>query len=324
MLVDLKPARTGRTMVTFQKANTGFASKVLPGYRVRLADYDTKAPATLSQADGEDMLKDLKQELSDQQMDMFGAASQQLTTPNSSSSTAATPAATPFKNPKPRPSNSLMVVIQGTDAAGKDGLIRDVFGGLNPLWVRCDGFKAATFDEVGRDFLWRSHRIAPMPGYTSAFHRSYYEGVLAERVHQEITPDVWSTRYDQINSFEAVLAQANTIVLKFLLNVSKAEQKQRLLEREQQLSTAWKLSPVDWQERRLWDDYQAAFEDMLSKTSTDAAPWFIVPGDDKWFAHMAVADAIVNALRPLRADWRNILADMQAEQMKAIDKVGRV
>src|SRR5258708_5242544 len=178
MLIDLNPAaRNGSLRVTFQKANTGYAYKVLPGYQIRLPDYGCTAPSTITEDDADDLLKDLKQELSDQQMDMFGAAAQQLTTPNSSSSTAATSAATPFANPKSRPSNSLMVVIQGTDGAGKDGLIRDVFGGLNPLWVRCDGFKAATFDEVGRDFLWRSHRIAPMPGYTSAFHRSYYEGV---------------------------------------------------------------------------------------------------------------------------------------------------
>ncbi|GAC1648717.1 MAG: hypothetical protein NVS4B6_23660 [Mycobacterium sp.] len=310
--------------VTFQKANTGYAYKVLPGNVIRLPDYTTKADPNVSEDAAAVQLKDLKQELSDQQMDMFGAAARQLATPNAPSSPVATSAATPFKDPSTRPSNSLMVIVQGTDGSGKDGLMRSVFAGLNPLWLRCDGFKAATFDEVGRDFLWRSHRISPMPGYTSAFHRSYYEGVLAERVHEEVSPDIWAARYEQINTFEQILTQANTIVLKFMLNVSKQEQKQRLLDREKNLSTAWKLSPVDWQERRLWDDYQAAFEDMLSKTSMDSAPWFIVPADDKWFAQLAVADVIVTTLRPRRAGWRSVLAGMQAEQLKAIAKVGRV
>jgi polyphosphate kinase 2 (PPK2 family) len=215
-------------------------------------------------------------------------------------------------------------VIHGTDGAGKDSLIKAVFGALNPLWLRSDGIKAATFDEIGRDFLYRSHRSAPKPGFVTAMHRSYYEGVLAERVHQTVPQDVWAARYDQINSYEAVLGQANTVVLKFLLNISKAAQKQRLLEREADIKTAWKLSPVDWQERRLWDDYQVAFEDMLGRCSTDAAPWFIVPADQKWFTALAVADAIVSTLRPLRAGWRDVLADMQAEQLRAIDKVGRI
>jgi PPK2 family polyphosphate:nucleotide phosphotransferase len=321
VLIDLKPAaRNGRTMVTFQKASTGYSYKVLPGYRIRLADYDCSAPPGITEDDAKDLLKDLLQEFSDQQTDMFGAAAAQLAT----AVPATTPARTPFVNPQPRTSHALMAVIQGTDGSGKDGLIRTVFGALNPLWLRCDGFKAATFDEVGRDFMWRSHRIAPKPGFTSALHRSYYEGVLSERVHGEVPPDVWSARYDQINSFESVLGQANTVICKFMLHVSKDEQKQRLLAREDQLSTAWKLSAVDWQERRLWDDYEAAFEDMLSKTSTDNAPWWIVPADDKWFAQLALADALVSTLRPLRAGWQAVLADMQATNLKEIDKVGRV
>jgi polyphosphate kinase 2 (PPK2 family) len=313
-------ARPGRVMATFQKANTGFASKVIPGTRIRLADYDSDAPATLARTAGEDLLANLLDEMADLQQSMFGAAQQ----PTAPTPRATTPAATPFTPPLAQPSNSLLVVIQGTDGAGKDSLIKAVFNSLNPLWLRASGMKAATFDDVGRDFLYRSHQSAPRPGWITVQHRSYYEGVLSERVHQSVPDTVWQARYDEINSYEAVLSQANTIVLKFFLNISKAEQKRRLIGREALLNTAWKLSPVDWQERRLWDDYQMAFEDMLMRCSTDAAPWFIVPADQKWYAALSLADAIVSALRPYRAGWQSVLADMQAEQLAAINQVGRV
>ena len=307
------------TFIALRKAPTDYASKVLPGTRIRLADYDTTAPANVSQDEADAKLRDLLDELGELQNDMFGAAAELRPLP-----TSTTPASMPFAMLEERRSHSLLIVVQGTDGAGKDGLIRAVLGAaLNPLWLRCEGLKAATFDEVGRDFLWRSHRLAPQPGYTAALHRSYYEGVLSERVHDEVPRDVWSARYDQINSFESVLQQANTIVLKFFLHIDKAEQKRRLLARQDAISTAWKLSPVDWQERLLWDEYEEAFEDMLSWCSTGQAPWFIVPADDKWFAHLAVADAIVTALRPYREEWEDVLAEMQRTQMKAIDKVGR-
>jgi PPK2 family polyphosphate:nucleotide phosphotransferase len=319
-MVDALFRTNGRTWVSILKApSTKYAIQVTPGRRVTLDDYDTAAPADLSQDEGDVQRKDLLAELADLQQEMFGAAAQP-TMPGPTT----TPAAMPFAQPQQRRSHSLLVVIQGTDGAGKDGLIRSVFGRLNPLWTNCQGFKAATFDEIGRDFLWRSHREVPAPGYTTVFHRSYYEGVLAERVHEEVPEEIWMRRYDAINSFEAVLRQANTVVMKFLLHISKDEQKQRLLDREENIATAFKLSPVDWQERQLWDDYQDAFEDMLSRTSTEAAPWCIVPADEKWFARLAVADAVVSRLRPLRAGWRDILEEMQATQLDAIDEVGRV
>jgi PPK2 family polyphosphate:nucleotide phosphotransferase len=169
----------------------------------------------------------------------------------------------------------------------------------------CDvaSFKAPTEEELAHDFLWRVHSRTPAAGDIRIFNRSHYEDVLVVRVHNLVPEPVWKARYDHINAFEKLLVDSNTIVLKFYLHISKAEQKRRLLEREEDPVKSWKLSVGDWEEREHWDDYSAAYEDAINHCSTKKAPWFIVPADKKWFRNLAVAERLVEALEPFREGW---------------------
>lgn len=201
-------------------------------------------------------------------------------------------------------SHSVLIVLQGIDTAGKDGTIRHVFTGVNPQGCRVVAFREPTPEEAAHDYLWRVHRETPGLGEIAIFNRSHYESVLVERVHQTVPKAIWKKRYDEINAFEEILGRAGTIVLKFFLHISKSEQKRRLRERLADPDKRWKASAADWKERRLWKDYREAFEEMLSKTSTSRAPWFVIPSDVKWYRNLLVAKTIVHALRPREKQWR--------------------
>jgi PPK2 family polyphosphate:nucleotide phosphotransferase len=209
--------------------------------------------------------------------------------------------------------NGLLIVLQGRDSAGKDGAIKHVAGYLNPRGVNVTSFAAPTLEERQHDFLWRVHKRAPRLGEVAIFNRSHYEDVLVVRVRGLAPKKVWKERYGHIADFEELLAEHGTIVLKFFLHISKKEQKKRLLEREKSPETAWKLNPNDWVERDYWDDYTEAYEDAISKTAAPHAPWIVVPANAKWYRNLAVAEAVVDALRGHRKGWRKTLERMGRE-----------
>ena len=215
--------------------------------------------------------------------------------------------------------HSVLIVLQGRDTSGKDGTIRVVMGPLNSLACNVASFKVPTANELAHDFLWRVHNQTPGRGQMTIFNRSHYEDVLVVRVHNLAPKPVWKARYDHINNFERLVMDSKTIVLKFYLHISKKEQEERLLEREQDATKAWKLSVGDWKERELWDDYTAAYEDALNHCSTKDAPWHIVPANKKWFRNLAVAQAIVDALKPYKKAWLKKLAAMGAEEKALIE-----
>ena len=212
--------------------------------------------------------------------------------------------------------NSVMVVLQGRDSAGKDGAIKHVAGCLNPRGVSVVSFGVPTEEERAHDFLWRVHRHAPRLGEFAIFNRSHYEDVLVVRVHELVPRSLWKERYDHIADFEELLAEHGTIVLKYFLHISKQEQKKRLLERESDPKAAWKLNANDWKEREYWDEYTEAYEDAISKTAAPHAPWTIVPADAKWYRNLVIAESIVEALRERRANWKKTL-DAMARKRRA-------
>jgi PPK2 family polyphosphate:nucleotide phosphotransferase len=203
--------------------------------------------------------------------------------------------------------HSLLIVLQGRDTAGKDGTLKAIAGAMNPVGTRVVSFKVPTATELSHDFLWRVHQQTPARGEAVFFNRSHYEDVLVVRVHDLAPKSVWERRYEAINHFEELLTNSNTIVLKFYLHISKDEQKERLLAREQEAEKAWKLNAGDWKEREFWDDYTSAYEDILQKCSSKDAPWFTVPADKKWFRNVAIAEAIIDALTPYKKGWEAAL-----------------
>lgn len=195
---------------------------------------------------------------------------------------------------------SLLVVLQGMDTSGKDGTIKSVMSGVNPQGCKVVAFKAPSKDELAHDFLWRVHREVPPKGFIGIFNRSHYEDVLITRVHGWVSDRVAKRRFNQIKEFEELLAESGTVVLKFFLHISKAEQRERLEARIADPEKRWKWNSGDLEERKLWDDYLKAFEDVLSATSTDWAPWYVVPANRKWYRNLIVADRIVDALDDLK------------------------
>ncbi len=194
---------------------------------------------------------------------------------------------------------SLLLLLQGMDTSGKDGTVRRVVGAMNPAGVRITSFKKPTTEELNHDFLWRIDKQLPMPGEVSVFNRSQYEDVLVVRVHDLVPESEWSGRYDKINEFERRVVDAGTHVIKVMLHISKTEQKERLGERLADPTKHWKYNAGDLTERAFWDDYQAAYQDALTKCSTDSAPWYVVPGDRKWYRDWVVANLLVHALREM-------------------------
>jgi PPK2 family polyphosphate:nucleotide phosphotransferase len=196
--------------------------------------------------------------------------------------------------------HSLLIVLQGLDAAGKDGVVRHVLTGMNPEGCVCSNFKQPTKEELAHDFLWRVHPHVPAKGTVAIFNRSHYEDVLVARVHQLVPEKVWSKRYDEINDFERLIVTENdTIILKFFLHISKEEQLARFKKRLDDPDRQWKISDSDYKEREYWGDYVKAFEDVLNKTSTEHAPWFIIPSNHKWFRDLAISQIIVRQMEDL-------------------------
>lgn len=195
---------------------------------------------------------------------------------------------------------ALLIVLQGMDTSGKDGTISHVMSGVNPQGCKVVAFKTPSKDELAHDFLWRVHHEVPPKGFIGIFNRSHYEDVLITRVHGWVSDKVAKRRFNQIKEFEEMLAENGTVILKFFLHISKEEQKERLKERIQDPEKRWKWNSGDLEERKLWDDYMKAFEDVISATSTKTAPWYIVPANRKWYRNLVVADRVVDALECLR------------------------
>jgi PPK2 family polyphosphate:nucleotide phosphotransferase len=223
---------------------------------------------------------------------------------------------------------SMLIILQGMDAAGKDGTIAHVMSGINPQGCQVTSFKTPSAEELDHDFLWRHTKALPERGSIGIFNRSYYEDVLIVKVRPEVLniqklPPVdegkrfWAQRYEDINMFERHLFRNGTIVLKFFLNVSKKEQKQRLLERLEDPDKEWKFSLTDLSERAKWTDYMAAYEDMLNNTSTDWAPWYVIPADKKWVAHLAISEIISSQIKKLDLKYPVLSKEQQVALEKA-------
>jgi PPK2 family polyphosphate:nucleotide phosphotransferase len=196
--------------------------------------------------------------------------------------------------------HALLIVLQGLDAAGKDGTIRHVMAGINPQGCVVTPFKKPTPEEANHDYLWRIHKAVPPIGDFGIFNRSHYEDVLVVRVHNLVTKDIWSKRYDQINTFEQMLSENRVTILKFFLHISKDEQKKRFEERIDDKDRRWKISEDDFAERKFWDDYAKAYEEALTRCSTTTAPWFVIPSNKKWFRNLAVSHIITETLEDMK------------------------
>jgi len=249
--------------------------------KVRLSEIDTDPPKGLSKEDVEARFSSLSDELFTLQDLLWGART-----------------------------HGVLIVLQGMDTAGKDGVIKHVAGCLNPRGINVVSFGVPTKEELEHDFLWRVHRHTPRKGEFALFNRSHYEDVLVVRVNELVPESLWKERFGHIRDFEELLCEHDTIVLKFFLHISKGEQERRLLDREKDPSTAWKLNVNDWRTREKWNDFQDAYEDVLRRCSTPRAPWHIVPANSKWFRNIAVLTTIVETLRPYRKIWQRKLDDM--------------
>jgi PPK2 family polyphosphate:nucleotide phosphotransferase len=190
----------------------------------------------------------------------------------------------------------LLIVLQAMDAGGKDGVVKHVMTGFHPLGCHVVGFGVPSEVELAHDYLWRVHHVVPGNGEIVIFNRSHYEDVLVVRVHDLVPKERWSKRYDQINAFEAMLAAEGTTILKFMLHISPEEQLERFRDRYDDPTKRWKFKMGDLDERKRWDEYMAAYEDALSRCSTEAAPWFVIPADRKWFRDLAIADIVADTL----------------------------
>jgi len=205
----------------------------------------------------------------------------------------------------------LLIVLQAMDAGGKDGTIRSVFDGVNPQGVRVVNFKTPTTTELDRDYLWRIHSQVPARGEIVIFNRSHYEDVLVVRVHELVPEEVWKKRYRQIVNFEKMLVDEGTTILKFFLHIDKEEQKQRFLDRLNDPDKQWKFNPNDVDERRYWDNYMQAFETLLEKTSTNFAPWYVVPSNRNWYRNLVVTNTIVEQLKKLNMKYPELEGNIE-------------
>ena len=199
--------------------------------------------------------------------------------------------------------HKVLIVLQAMDTGGKDGAIRHVFKGINPQGVRVASFKVPSAIEMDHDYLWRIHQQTPGKGEMVIFNRSHYEDVLVVRVHKLVPEKVWKRRYQQINNFEKLLAEEGTTILKFYLDISAEEQKERLRARLEDPTKHWKFHPNDLKERQLWKEYLRAYEDALEKTSTRYAPWYIVPANKKWYRDLVIASVILETLKDLKMEY---------------------
>ena len=254
------------------------AAEIPEGTKVSLADYPTRADGGFSKESGLAKLSALGRELEELQELMFASGT-----------------------------HALLVVLQGRDTAGKDGAIRSLLRYDNVQSSRVVSFKVPNQMEFAHDFLWRVHSNVPAKGGMTIFNRSHYEDVLVAKVHGLASKDVIERRYGHINAFESLLLDSGTIILKYFLHISKAEQEERLLAREEDPRKSWKLSVGDWQERELWDDYTKAYELALSKCSPKEAPWHVISADRKWFRDLSIMHTLVETLRPYGRGWLETL-----------------
>jgi len=223
---------------------------------------------------------------------------------------------------------ALLLIFQAMDAAGKDGAIKHVMSGVNPQGCDVSSFKSPSSEELDHDYLWRTHKSIPARGKIGIFNRSYYEEVLVVRVHPTflktqklpddlITKHIWDERYEDINSFERYLTRNGVVIRKFFLNVSKKEQKKRFLERLEDSKKNWKFSMADVLERGFWKDYQEAYEEMMRRTATKHAPWYVIPADNKWFTRLAVASAIIETLNGLHLAFPDV-EEAKKKELQAV------
>jgi len=211
---------------------------------------------------------------------------------------------------------SLLLVLQGMDTAGKGSIVKRVLSGTNPMGIRYTGFGPPTEEERSHHFLWRINNALPPAGHIGVFDRSHYEDVLVVRVHDLVPRDVWEGRYDEINTFEKELVESGTTVVKVAMFVSLDEQKRRLAERLERPDRYWKYNPRDLDERKLWPAYQEAYQAVLDRTSTDYAPWHVVPCDKKWYSQLAVTELLIEALEGMKLTWPPASFDVEAEKKK--------
>jgi PPK2 family polyphosphate:nucleotide phosphotransferase len=256
---------------------------VKPDTRVNLHDFDPDSRSEFggTKKDAEEELKEIEKELDDLQERLYAEGK-----------------------------HAVLFVIQAMDTGGKDGTIRKVFGNLNPAGCRVASFKAPTSTELAHDYLWRVHAVLPRRGEIGVFNRSQYEDVLVVRVHNLVPQEVWERRFDQINAFEKMLSEEGTTIVKFFLHISKEEQKERLEARLQDPGKHWKFNAGDLRERALWKDYQEAYQDVLSKTSTVDAPWYIIPANRKWYRNVIVARVVRDTLKGLNPQYPQTTEDL--------------
>jgi PPK2 family polyphosphate:nucleotide phosphotransferase len=260
---------------------------VRPGSRIRLADIDPADTHGVRKQDAEDHLVKDCDRLSVLQYLLYAEARR-----------------------------AVLVVLQGIDAGGKDGTIQHVMSGLNPQGVKVTAFKVPEGAEKRHDYLWRVHQAAPERGQIGIFNRSHYEDVLVVRVHGLVPKPVWKKRYQQINDFERILSDNDVRIVKFLLYIDKEEQARRFRERLDDKTKNWKFSPADVRERQYWDQYIDAYEDMLRKCSTRAAPWYVIPANKKWFRNLAVAKILRGELEAMKLKYPKPAADLSAIQFE--------
>ena len=259
------------------------------GKRVSLKDIDPDDTNGMSEQDVERKLPAMQERLGELHNLLYGAAHQ-----------------------------SLLIVLQGLDTAGKDGSVKHLMAGLNPVGCDIASFKQPTAEDLAHDFLWRVHKWTPALGQVTIFNRSHYEDVLVVRVHDLVPRAVWEQRYEQINNFERLLAQSGTIIVKYYLHISKKEQRERLLEREREPAKAWKLSVDDWKERELWKAYREAYEDAISRCGTQDAPWVIVPADKKWYRNYFLTQTLIERLESYAKAWTAELAERGKRALEEI------
>jgi PPK2 family polyphosphate:nucleotide phosphotransferase len=208
--------------------------------------------------------------------------------------------------------HALLIVLQGMDTAGKDGTIEHVMGAFNPQGVHVTSFKVPTEEEYAHDFLWRVHKVAPRRRMVGIFNRSHYEDVLAARVLEIVPEAIWRNRYQQINEFERLLSEAGVTIVKFLLHIGKAEQAERLRDRQRKPSKQWKFSPGDLEQRKLWDQYCSAYEDALTFCNTEHAPWYVIPANRKWCRNLVVSDVLIKTMVNMDLRYPDPIPDIQS------------
>ncbi len=250
--------------------------RIQPGQHIDLGTYPTRDDELFSgdKSDGKDAMNALADQIGDLQ-EMLYAQSK----------------------------HKFLFVIQAMDTGGKDGTIKDVFESVNPQGLRCEPFKKPTSKELAHDYLWRIHKKAPGKGELVIFNRSHYEDILAVRVREIAPESVWSKRYDHINDFEKMLSDEGCAIVKILLHISRDEQKERLQARLDDSAKHWKFNPSDLDDRALWPKFMNAYQDVLAETSTDHAPWYVIPADRKWYRNLAVGSIVADTFRSLKMSF---------------------